>query len=75
LLWWEKYHKTYKYVWAFAEHVFCVLASSTPIESVFSVASLVARKKRVLPKPENVDMLVTLRKNFDMVDWDPMEGM
>jgi hypothetical protein len=75
LLWWKQNHKKYSHVWQFAKNFLCVVASSAPSEHVFSVASLVVSKKGASLKPGNFNMIFTLRQNFDMVDWEPKEGM
>jgi len=43
---------------------------SAPAERVFSSAANIVIKKRVGLKPQNVDLLVILRGNKELINWD-----
>ena len=47
-----------------AKRFLCVPASSTPSERAFSISGHVAEQRRASMKADNVNMLVTLNKNW-----------
>uniref|UniRef100_A0A7S3PTX0 HAT C-terminal dimerisation domain-containing protein n=1 Tax=Chaetoceros debilis TaxID=122233 RepID=A0A7S3PTX0_9STRA len=69
LQWWKQNHREYPNIWMLAKRILSVPATSAPSERVFSVASLIATKKRGSLKPDNVNMLVFLKENFDLIEW------
>jgi len=69
LQWWKLNHGEYPNIWMLAKRILSVPATSAPSERVFSVASLIATKKRGSLKPDNVNMLVFLKENFDLIEW------
>jgi hypothetical protein len=70
LVWWEKNHSTFPFVWSLARKILSIPATSAPAERVFSAASNVIDKKRARLKPQNADLLLFLRGNRTIVDWD-----
>ena len=52
---WQKLHRS----------ILCVPATSTASERLFSTAGLTVTKLRSCLKPENVDALLFLNKNFE----------
>jgi hypothetical protein len=53
-----------------AEKILAITAASAPSERVFSLAVNIVDKKRVNLKPENIDLIVFLRGNKEVVDWE-----
>lgn len=49
-----------------AKKVFCVPATTTPSERVFSIAGLIIRAKRASLPPATVEKLVFLHDNYDV---------
>jgi hypothetical protein len=70
LVWWKANASKFPHVWLLASVVLAVPATSAPSERVFSAAANIVDKKRVRLKPENVDLLVFLKTNREIVDWD-----
>jgi hypothetical protein len=55
LVWWEKSHSTFPFVWSLAHKILSIPATSAPAERVFSAASNVTDKKCARLKPQNSD--------------------
>jgi hypothetical protein len=70
LKWWSLNHSKYPTVWKLAERILAIPATSAPAERVFSSAARIVNKKRVNLKPQNVDLLVFLRGNKELINWD-----
>jgi hypothetical protein len=70
LKWWSLNHSKYPSVWKLAERILAIQATSAPAERVFSSAANIVNKKRVNLKPQNVDLLVFLRGNKELINWD-----
>ena len=64
LEWWSHNSGQFPNIAKLAKRYLCVPATSVPAEQVFSVAGEVVNCKRSSLKPENVDMLIFLNKNF-----------
>ena len=71
LKWWSLNHGNYPTIWKLAECILAIPATSAPAEQVFSSAANIVNKKRVALKPENVDLLVFMRGNKLLVNWEP----
>ena len=64
LEWRSKHNRTYPNLAKLVKQYLCVPATSVPTEQVFSVAGEVVNAKRASLKPENVDLLIFLNKNY-----------
>jgi hypothetical protein len=47
----------------------CISASSAPSQRVFDCGSNIVTHKRCNSSPDTVNVLATLKENFDMIDW------
>ena len=65
LNWWKQNEFRFKYLAKIARSILCVPATSTASERLFSTAGLTVTKLRSCLKPENVDALLFLNKNFE----------
>ena len=64
LTWWRERAPTYPIISRLAKKYLAIPASSVPSERIFSLAGNIVTKKRANLKPENVDRLIFLHKNF-----------
>jgi hypothetical protein len=64
LTWWRERARTYPIISHLAKKYLAIPASSVPSERIFSLAGNIVTKKRANLKPENVDRLIFLHKNF-----------
>lgn len=64
LQWWASNAARFPSLSELARRVLCVPASSTPSERAFSTSGHVAEQRRATLKPENVNMLVVLNRNW-----------
>lgn len=65
LQWWRANHIFFPRLAKIAKRVFCVTATSTPSERVFSSCGNLVSKKRAMLKPETVDKLIFLHSNYE----------
>ena len=63
--WWRQNEFQFPQLAEVARSVLCVPATSTPSERLFSTAGLTVTKLRNCLKPDNVDALLFLNKNFE----------
>lgn len=64
LTWWKSNEYKYPHTAKMARHYLAVPASSVPSERVFSTAGHIVTAKRSTLFPENVDILIFLKKNL-----------
>jgi hypothetical protein len=64
LTWWRERAPTYAIISRVAKKYLAIPASPVPSERIFSLAGNIITKKRANLKPENVDKLIFLHKNF-----------
>lgn len=64
LAWWKSREGSLPILSEVAKSILCVPGSSVPSERVFSKAGQILNKRRASLKSKNVDMLVTLNKNY-----------
>ena len=69
LVWWRNNCSKYPYLSLLAKKYLCIPATSVPSERVFSTAGDIVTAQRSQLKPEHVDMLIFLKKN-----WNPGNG-
>jgi hypothetical protein len=67
--WWRIHAEKYPNILKIAGCVLAILATSAPLERVFSAAANIINKKRVHLKSETVNLLIFLRGNKDFVEW------
>ena len=67
LLWWRSQKQNYPSLKIGVHKLFCISATSAPVERVFSTAGNIVNKLRSSLLPENVDMLVFMYKNKHLV--------
>ena len=65
LEWWKQNNFRFPVLAKVARSILCIPATSTLSERLFSTAGLTVTKLRSCLKPENVDALVFLNKNFE----------
>lgn len=63
LKWWGSRAQVYPHIASLAKKYLPIPASSVPSERIFSLAGNIVSPKRSLLKPENVDLLIFLKKN------------
>ena len=63
LKWWAERDSLFPCLSWVAKKYFAIPVSSVPSERIFSSAGNIVSKKRACLKPENVDMLIFLKKN------------
>lgn len=63
LKWWAGKECMYPNISQIAKFILSIPASSVPSERIFSLAGLIVSKKRTQLSPENVDLLIFLKKN------------
>ena len=63
LQWWKQRESIFPNVAKFAKKYLAIPASSVPSERIFSLAGNIVSRRRATLKPDNVDMLVFLKKN------------
>jgi hypothetical protein len=63
LKWWSERQKAYPHIATVARNILAIPASSVPSERIFSIANNIVTKKRTQLSPENVDLLIFLKKN------------
>ena len=61
--WWEQKEKFYPTISSVARRILAIPASSVPSERIFSLAGALVTKKRSQLSPENVNLLIFLKKN------------
>lgn len=66
--WWKTNAARFPDLAKVARAILCIPATSTPSERLFSTAGLTVTKLRNSLKPENVDALLFLNKNFEVLD-------
>ena len=66
--WWKQNEFRFKRLAKLAKEILGIPATSTASERLFSTAGLTVTKLRNSLKPDNVDALVFLNKNFDFLD-------
>ncbi len=64
LNWWKVHEQSYPLLAYVAKALLCIPATSVPSERVFSTAGDVVNAQRATLTPENVDMLVFLKKTL-----------
>ena len=67
LQWWKLNEFRFKTLAKVARSILCVLATSTASERLFSTAGLTVTNLRSCLKPDNVDALVFLYKNYKLL--------
>ena len=65
--WWKVNELRFPNISKLAKSMLCVPATSTAAERVFSAAGNTASKRRSCLKPENIDRILFLNKNFYML--------
>ena len=65
LTWWKRRESVYPTLSKMAKKYLQIPASSIPSERIFSLAGTIVSKKRASLSPENVDMLIFLKKNYN----------
>lgn len=63
LKWWASHEVLYPRISRLAKQILAMPASSVPSERIFSLAGNIVNKKRSQLKPENLDLLIFLKKN------------
>ena len=64
LQWWKANSSRYSLLVPLVQKCFCVPATSTPSERIFSCAGIIASRLRSSLNPEHLNMLVFLNKNY-----------
>ena len=64
LTWWKRRESVYPTLSKMAKKYLQIPASRIPSERIFSLAGTIVSKKRASLSPENVDMLIFLKKNY-----------
>ncbi|XP_046560924.1 zinc finger BED domain-containing protein 4-like [Haliotis rubra] len=64
--WWKKNAQYFPRISGLARKYLAIPASSVPSERVFSLAGNLVNKKRARLSPNNIDLLVFLRKNMEL---------
>lgn len=68
--WWKVNHVKYPRIWLLAKRILDIPATSAPSERVFSMASNIIDKKRARLSPGNAEILMFLRGNKSLVNWN-----
>ena len=63
LEWWKERAVSYPHIANLAKKYLSIPATSVPSERIFSLAGNLVTRKRALLSPENVDLLIFLKKN------------
>ncbi|CAL9691797.1 unnamed protein product [Knipowitschia caucasica] len=66
LTWWKRNQSKYPHIAKLARYYLAVPGSSVPSERVFSTAGDIVTAKRSTLSPDNVDILVFLKKNLKL---------
>lgn len=66
LVWWRDNEKPFPHLSNLAKRFLGIPAMSVPSEQVFSTAGDIVTAQRASLSPENVDIMVFLKKNFEM---------
>ncbi|XP_046559440.1 E3 SUMO-protein ligase ZBED1-like [Haliotis rubra] len=64
LQWWQENEETFPLLSKLARCILCVPGTSVPSERVFSTAGDIVTAQRATLRPENVNMLIFLKKNL-----------
>lgn len=64
LVWWRDNENQFPHLAKLAKRFLGIPATSVPSERVFSTAGDIVRAQRASLTPDNVDMMVFLKKNF-----------
>ena len=67
LQWWKVSISHYSLLVPLVQKYFCVPATSTPSERIFSCAGIIANRLRSSLNPEHLNMLVFLNKNYKLL--------
>ena len=67
LEWWKMKKSQYPALEIGVRRLFCIPATSAPVERVFSSAENIVNKKRLSLLPQNVDMLVFMHNNKHLI--------
>jgi len=70
LEWWQNNHAKFPNVWKLAKCILSISATSAPSERVFSAAANIIDKKRARITADNAEILMFLRGNKTLVNWD-----
>jgi len=70
LEWWQNNHAKFPNVWKLAKCILSIPATSAPSERVFSAAANIIDKKRASITADNAEILMFLRGNKTLVNWD-----
>jgi hypothetical protein len=70
LEWWQNNHAKFPNVWKLAKCILSIPATSAPSERVFSAAANIIDKKRARITADNAEILMFLRGNKTLVNWD-----
>ena len=66
--WWKVNEPRFPNISKLAKSILCIPATSTASERIFSSAGTTISKKRNCLKPENVDEILFLNKNFHILN-------
>ena len=67
LAWWRRQMPKYPALELGVRRLFCIPATSAPVERVFSSAGNIVNKQRLCLLPKNVNMLVFMYKNKHLI--------
>jgi hypothetical protein len=70
LEWWQNNRAKFPNVWKLAERILSIPATSAPAERVFSAAANIIDKKRACITADNAEILMFLRGNKSLVNWN-----
>jgi len=70
LEWWQNNCSKFPNVWKLAERILSIPATSAPAERVFSAAANIIDKKRARITADNAEILMFLRGNKSLVNWN-----
>ena len=66
LKWWDKHCEMYPMLALLAKQYLCIPATSVPSERVFSTAGDIVTAQRSALRPDSVDKLIFLKKNWKL---------
>ena len=64
LYFWQQYNKSFPLLSQVARSIFCIVVSSVPSESLFSIAGLIQTDQRNRLEPETLENLIFLKENL-----------